>query len=108
MRYKYYINTKEKTVIAVSTYGKRPVRGVAVCADEDVFDIERGKALAKAKCDYKIAKKRTKRSYGELSRANAEMSKARIRLQEMKEYNKDAQDAELKCKIILEELLKEY
>ena len=57
-RYKFYI-AKNK-VIAVSTYAGKTVRGVAVCADSDTFDIEKGKRLAAARCNVKIAEKRLK------------------------------------------------
>ena len=59
--YKYYTDNKS-TVIAVSTYAGKTVRGVAKCNIEDQFDLEKGKQLAAARCNLKIAKKRYKRS----------------------------------------------
>ena len=57
MRYHYYTDGKRK-VICTTTFAKKPVKGVAVCADADTFDLEKGKALAKARCDYNFAIKR--------------------------------------------------
>ena len=57
-RYKYYTNGNQ--VICVSSYAKIPVKGVAKCSPEDVFNEEIGKQLARLRCDAKIAKKRVK------------------------------------------------
>ena len=57
-KYKYY--NDDKRVVAVSTYAKKNVRGVAVCSNDDDFDLDFGKKLAKIRCDKKINKKRLK------------------------------------------------
>lgn len=57
MRYHFYTDGKRK-VICVTTFAKKPVKGVAVCAEGDTFDLEKGKALAKARCDYYFGIKR--------------------------------------------------
>lgn len=54
-----YIVTPNK-VIALSSYAGRPVRGIAKCHPNDTFDVEYGKKLAAARCNYKIAVKRHK------------------------------------------------
>lgn len=56
-----YIVTKNK-VIALSTYAGRTVRGVAKCSPHDVFDVEKGKKLAAARCNEKVAEKRFARA----------------------------------------------
>lgn len=60
-RYKFIINDYKKEVYAISTYCKKTVKGVAKCSPEDDFDIEKGKALAAARCNMKIAKKRVEK-----------------------------------------------
>lgn len=61
-KYKFYVNVKERTVYAISTYAGKTVRGVAKCAPEDKFDIEYGKRLAAARCNLKVAAKRVAKS----------------------------------------------
>lgn len=75
-KYKFYI-AKNK-VIAVSTYAGKTVRGVAVCADSDTFDLEKGKRLAAARCNAKVAEKRLK---------NAEEES--LYIEELMEYLRD-------------------
>ena len=58
-KYKYFTNGKD-VVVAVSTYRKKTVRGVAKCSPQDTFNLEAGKALAKARCDRKIADMKVK------------------------------------------------
>jgi len=40
----------------------KPVRGVAKCAPNDEFDINKGKELAAARCNLKVAQKRVKKA----------------------------------------------
>ena len=56
--YKYRIDEENKIVIAMSTYAGKSVVGIARCAPEDSFDVEKGKKLAAARCTLKVAKKR--------------------------------------------------
>ena len=57
-----------KKVIAISTYAGKPVRGVAICSVHDEFDLEKGKKLAAARCNAKVAKLRYKNSSAQLDR----------------------------------------
>lgn len=66
---KYKFVKHDNKVIAISTYAGKPVRGVATCAPEDEFSLEKGKALAAAKCNAKIAKKRLKRAVKQMNEA---------------------------------------
>ena len=60
---KYRIFTDNKTmVIAASTYAGKVVKGIARCKEGDTFDFEKGKALAIAKCNLKVQKRRWKRA----------------------------------------------
>lgn len=74
-KYKFYV-TKNK-VIAVSTYAGKTVRGVAICADSDTFDLEKGKQLAAARCNAKVAAKRLANAeayYNELAQMLSEIN----------------------------------
>lgn len=87
-KYKFY--QAGKKIIAVSTYAGRTVRGVAVCDDADTFDLEKGKALAAARCGLKIAHKRrarAERKYNEVYNAYLVAEK---RLDDMADYCDDA------------------
>ena len=59
-RYRFYINGNQ--VICVSSYAKKPIKGVAKCSPEDTFNEEIGKQLAKLRCDAKVAKQRARRA----------------------------------------------
>lgn len=61
-KYEYFTDEKNRMVIAVSSYAKKRVKGVAIAAPEDDFNYEKGRQLAKARCDAKIAKKRCRRA----------------------------------------------
>lgn len=58
-KYKYYVDEKAKTIVAVQTFAGKKYRGIAVCRDDDVFDVEKGKILAALKCNLKIVKARS-------------------------------------------------
>ena len=58
--YKYFVSGNK--VIAVSTYAKKTVRGVAKCSSADDFDEEKGKKLAAARCNLKVSQKRYDRA----------------------------------------------
>ena len=57
MKYHFYTDN-EKKVVCVTTFAKKPVKGFAICSDEDTFDLEAGKRLAQARADVKWAGKR--------------------------------------------------
>lgn len=69
--------TVSKVVVAISTYGGKTVRGKAKCHSTDEFDLETGKRLAAARCDFKVCYKRwkyTKKVLGELGVALEELN----------------------------------
>lgn len=57
MKYHFYTDNKRK-VVCVTTFARKPVKGVAICAEDDEFDLEKGKKLAQARADIKWAGKR--------------------------------------------------
>lgn len=105
-KYKFYFGNGK--VIAVSTYAGRIVKGVAKCDPSDNFDIEKGKQLAAARCNAKVAAKRVKRAQSELEKAVNEFSKINSKVSAMNDYFIDAIEAktiaEAEVKNILDEM----
>lgn len=91
MRYRFY-QTGNK-VIAVSSFAKKPVKGVAKCNPNDEFDLESGKKLAAARCNQKIAKKRLARATKEYGKAAKAADEACAWFDRMREYYMDSVDA---------------
>lgn len=89
-RYKYFIDEKNRKVIVVSTYAGKTVRGVAKAEPRDSFDIEKGKALAKARCDAKVAEKRAKRATKKINEARDFLIDARNYYEDMNSYYNDS------------------
>ena len=61
-QYKYHVDEENGVVVALSTFAKRHVRGVARCDPKDTFNVETGKKLAGARCNVKVAEKRVERA----------------------------------------------
>lgn len=97
-RYHYVIHDHE--VIAISTYAGKTVRGVAKYNPDDVnaFDVEKGKALAAARCNAKVARRRqhrAERKYAEASEMFGKITKHRDEmLGYLSEATKAKEDAE--------------
>lgn len=87
---KYQFYRQGNKIIAVSTYAGRTVRGVAICADDDEFDFNKGATLAAARCNLKVALKRMQRAYREATTAANEYNKAFKRFNKMLSYRTDA------------------
>lgn len=90
-KYKFYQHDNE--VIAVSTFAGKKVRGVAKCDPDDEFDYEKGKELAAARCNQKVAMKRLKRANQKYLEAVGNLREARDYFERMKTYYMDAVDA---------------
>ena len=108
-KYQFYtakrIDGKPYGVIAVSTYEGKTVRGMAKCDPRDTFDMERGKELAAARCNQKIANKRKNRADRELKKAVAAYDKAMNHMYDMNEYYEDARMAAKKADKKVKDLL---
>ena len=87
-KYRFYTNGNR--IIAVSTYGGKTVRGVAICHPDDNFDLETGKRLAAARCNEKVARKRLDRASAKATAASLEVETAKKHLAEMQDYYHDA------------------
>lgn len=92
-KYKIFVDEKHRKIIAVSTYAGKNVKGYAKADTRDEFDIEKGKKLAIARCNYKIAEKRAKRANMKVSKAIDELAKATNHSIKMQEYLADANEA---------------
>lgn len=90
-KYRFYSTTNK--VVAVSTYEGRTVRGVAKCDPKDAFDMEKGRALAAARCNQKIATKRRNRADHELQKAREAFAKAQKHMDKMNDYYEDSRVA---------------
>ena len=109
-RYKFY-DYKDKdsdshVVVCVSSYAGKPVKGRAKCAPNDDFNLDKGKALAQARCDMVIAEKRRKRAMYKVVDAYNAYTEASFYLEDMDQYAKDSVVACREAKERLEELEK--
>ena len=94
MKYQFYHYTdkenKSETVVAISSYAQKPVKGIAKCSPEDHFSIQLGKELAMARCNTKVAAKRKARAKKCLLEASEKLSQAEKRFEDMCHYYQDA------------------
>lgn len=88
-RYKY-TRDSGNTVIAISTYAGKTIKGVAKCDPNDNFSYDYGRKLAKARCDAKISKKRYKNANNKLREAYEALNAAREYYNKMVEYKMDS------------------
>lgn len=51
----FYVNDKTQTVYAVTQLYGKTVKAKAKCSPDDTFDLEKGKELAAARLEYKVA-----------------------------------------------------
>ena len=80
-------------IIAISTFAGKPVRGKAICAESDTFDEEKGKLLAAARCNEKIAAKRYARAKQKIAEAEKVVADATKFYDAMRHYRDDAYHA---------------
>ena len=91
-KYNFYTDGKTK-VVAVSTYAGKVVRGVAKCDVNDTFSFEKGKELAAARCNEKIAKKRFTRAQNANMEILVEYARLMKKFQKVVNYKDDSQVA---------------
>lgn len=89
MRKIKFYNSNNK-VIAVSSFGGKDVKGIAKCDPSDTFSLKTGKELAEARCNLKVATKRTKFAETKLNEALDTFNKAAEYLAYMKTYHTDS------------------
>ena len=103
-KYNFYTDGKTK-VIAVSTYAGKTVRGVAKCDVNDTFSLEKGKELAAARCNEKIAKKRFTRAQNMHVDMLIEYGKLVARFTKALNYRNDSEIALLEARNHVETIL---
>ena len=91
-KYSFYTDGKTK-VIAVSTYAGKVVRGVAKCDVNDTFSLEKGKELAAARCNEKVAKKRLIRAQNANIDVLLEYGRLMKKFEKAVSYKEDSQVA---------------
>ena len=106
--YKYKIDEKKRTIVAMSTFAGRTVVGVAHCAPADEFNIETGKKLAAARCSVKIAEKRMKRAEDCYSWAKECVEYWTTEREKMQHYESDSVEAYKKAVAALAEIEKNF
>lgn len=79
-----------RKIIALSTYAGKTVRGVAICSEHDKFNIEKGKALAAARCNEKVAAKRYARANQKLIEALDERNTSYEKCAKAEQYYHDS------------------
>ena len=80
------------TVVAISTYAGKNVKGYAKVHPGDEFCWEKGRDLAIARCNAKIAEKRHKRAQKKMAEAQKLLTEAQKYLMDMTEYVCDSAD----------------
>ena len=106
-KYKFYFDEKNATVIAVSTYAGKTVKGYAKCDPRDQFDKEAGMKLAAARCNERIAKKRRARASKKVVEAQRLLEEARQHYEKMSDYFDDSRSEASKASINVQKILKE-
>ena len=110
-KYKYFTFKNEKggtTVSAVSSYAGRTVKGYAKCDPRDGFDLEKGKELAAARCNLKIAEKRKARATDKYLAAAKAADEATQHFEAMRQYFMDADDQVDEAAAAIRELIANY
>ena len=110
-KYKFYQFKNDKggmTIVALSTFAGRPVKGYAKCDPRDEFSIEKGKELAAARCNLKVAEKRKARATQKYMESAFEANKACEYFDRMRQYFMDADDQVDEAKAAIDELIKNY
>lgn len=104
-RYNTYHNGNQ--VIVVSTYAKKPVRGIAKCDPRDEYSHEFGEKLAKARCDMKVAEKRLARAQEKVNWYKELMDEVYKGYLDAKDYLNTAEKEFEKARRFKNEVLKE-
>ena len=105
-KYRYYVT--DKKVVAVSTYGGKPVRGVAICADDDEYSLEAGKEIAAARCNARVAQKRKQRAMKKYQNTCEKLAQVQREFARAVEYLKDSHELDKEAQAELEKTLAKY
>ena len=94
----------ENRVYCMTYYAGKTVKGVAKRDPEDEFDLEVGKKLARARCEYKLRKKQLKNKIKRCEIADAELIIAQNHAHNAKLYRVEAEANLETAKKALEEI----
>lgn len=83
----------ENRVYCMTFYAGKTVKGVAKRDPEDEFDLEVGKKLARARCEYKVAKAKYKRKTDRRTIADKELIVALEHASNALKYQTEAYNA---------------
>ena len=95
-KYRYVTFTDENgvpTVVAISTYAGRTVKGKAKLDPRDEFNMEKGKEIAAARCNARVAEKRARRARLRLEEAEKQLKAASRHYEKMRSYYVDSHNA---------------
>lgn len=106
-KYQFYHNDRN-VVVAVSSFAGNKVRGIAKCNPNDEFELNRGKEIAAARCDEKIATKRLKRAYSKIDAAKAALDHAIDEYESAKDYQASAKENYNRARYELENVMNCY
>lgn len=99
-KYHYYTYRRADgamVVKAVSTYAGVNIFGKAICHPHDKFDLEKGKELAAARCNEKVAEKRLRRAQKKRDEAADIYYRAMHKYSNMVAYENDAIEEKAKA-----------
>lgn len=88
---RYRFIKADNKVICISTFAKKPVKGIAKCSPNDTFDLEIGTKLAKLRCDLKVTDKRANRAAEKYLEATELLIDANEYFYDMKQYYFDSE-----------------
>ena len=91
-KYRIYTANHDRTVIAVSSFAGKTVKGIAKCDPKDDPNIEKGIELAILRCDEKISTKKVARGIMKVKAAEAEVAAANKKLANAQEYLIDSEN----------------
>ena len=104
-RYKFFV--VKNMVVAVSSFAGHRVRATAKADPRDKFDIEKGKKLAAARCNLKVAEKRKKHAKKQYDALMKEYRELAERVHAKRKYFSDSCLSESEAIFNLEKVLKE-
>lgn len=90
-KYHFYSNAANGTVVCMTLYKGKIVRGTAKCSPEDDFDIAIGKRLAYLRCRQKFFKKKFKQARNVYGEAVIENARAINNLYKARDFMNDAE-----------------
>ena len=104
-RYKFFV--VNNMVVAVSSFAGHRVRATAKCDPRDKFDLEKGKRLAAARCNLKVAEKRRKHAHKQYLDLMREYQELAERVHSKRKYFSDSCLKESEAIFALEKTIKE-